>query len=124
MKYAILTILCCSTFFVSAQTLTTAPQEALSVGITDAYADIGLESEVVRDLLMRVTGLNADQAVEAMLPFLSVINRAGEAGGVVVMDEEIVKYFVDTWGITAMQISDLERVAGRFASGARGRPSR
>jgi len=119
MKYALLTVLCYSTLFALGQTVTTSPQEDLSVVITEAYADIGLESEVVRDLLMRVTGLNADQAGDAMMPFLGVINHAKEVGGESVMDEEMVKYFVETWGITAVQISDLERVAGRFAGGGR-----
>jgi|TARA_B110000116_G_C16777707_1_gene556619 hypothetical protein len=119
MKYALLTILCSLTFFALGQTVTTSPPEDLSVVITEAYADIGLESEVVRDLLMRMTGLNADQAGEALTPFLELINKVKAAGSNAVMDKQMVKYFVETWGITAVQISDLEKVAGRCAGGGR-----
>jgi hypothetical protein len=113
MKYAILTVLFCLPLFVLGQTETTSTEEA--------YATAGLELEVVQEMMMRVTGLDADQASEAMMPFLGVINRAKKAGGVAVMGEDMVVYFTETWGITAEQIKDLERVAGRFAGGVRRR---
>ena len=86
-----------------------------SNNVTHAYAEAGLDFEVVQEILVRVTGLEEDQAEEAMMPFLSVILGAKEAGGVAKMDEEMVQLFNETWGVTDVQILDLERVASRFA---------
>ena len=85
-----------------------------STSASEAYAAVGLELDGVQEMVMRVIGLEEDQVGEAMMPFLSVINDARETG-VVDMKDEVEKFFVDTWGITELQIRDLERVAGRYA---------
>lgn len=84
--------------------------------IAEAYTAFGLESEMIHDLIMRVTELDADKAQEAMMPYLSVMSQARETKGAIVMDEFMKAHFMETWGVTDLQIQDLQKVAARFAA--------
>ena len=50
------------------------------------------------------------------MPYLSALSQARETKGAVVMDERMQALFMETWGVTELQIQDLQKVAARFAS--------
>lgn len=116
MKNTLLTALICLPTLAFSQSSTPPASPDMSQVIAEAYTAFGLESEMIHDLIMRVTALDADQAQEAMMPYLSVMSQARETKDNAVMDELMKAHFMDTWGITALQIQDLEKVATRFAA--------
>ena len=71
---------------------------------------------MIHDLIMRVTELDAEQAQEVMMPYLRVMSQARETQGALVMDELMKAHFMETWGVTELQIQDLQKVAARFAA--------
>ena len=116
MKNILFTALIClpALAFSQSNTPPTAPE--LSQVIAEAYTAFGLESDMIHDLIMRVTELDATQAQEAMMPYLRVMSQARESQGAIVMDELMQVHFMETWGITELQIQDLQKVAARFAA--------
>jgi hypothetical protein len=116
MKNALLTALICLPAFAFSQSSTPPAAPDMSQVITEAYTAFGLESEMIHDLIMRVTELDADQAQEALMPYLRVMSQARETKGAIVMDDRMQAFFMETWGVTELQIQDLQKVAARFAS--------
>lgn len=118
MKNTLLTFLICMPAFAFSQS----PLPRVAPEMTEAtedYAANALDAEAVRDLIVRVTDLDSDQANEVLEPFLRVILQARETHGAIVMDERTSAYFTKTWGFTESQIQNLSKVAARFA-GAEG----
>tara|TARA_B110000503_G_scaffold102687_1_gene153391 strand:+ start:2142 stop:2516 length:375 start_codon:yes stop_codon:yes gene_type:complete len=116
MKNALLSALICIPAWGLGQSSTPPPSPDVSQVIIEAYTAFGLESEMIHDLIMRVTEMNPEQAQEAMMPYLSALSQARETKGAVVMDERMQALFMETWGVTELQIQDLQKVAARFAS--------
>ncbi len=118
MKNTLLTFLICLPAFSFSQS----PLPSVAPEMTQAtedYAAHALDAEAVRDLIMRVTDLDSDQANKVLEPFLRVIVQARETHGTIVMDEQTSAYFTKNWSFTEAQIENLGKVAARFA-GAEG----
>ena len=116
MKNMLLAALICLPTMAFSQSSTPPAAPDMSQIIAEAYTAFGLESEMIHDLIMRVTELDADKAQEAMMPYLSVMSQARETKGAIVMDEFMKAHFMETWGVTDLQIQDLQKVAARFAA--------
>ena len=116
MKNTLLTALICLPALAFSQSGTPPTAPELSQVIAEAYTAFGLDSEMIHDLIMRVTELDANQAQEAMMPYLRVMSQARETQGALVMDELMKAHFMETWGVTELQIQDLQKVAARFAA--------